>query len=68
LGVFEEEVGEVGEFAHEGDERGLGGFACGAQALIKWSEHGVMSGGGQLEKMAAVGGGFLCRIGLVCLG
>lgn len=31
FGVFEEEVGEFGEFAHEGNERDFGRFSGGAQ-------------------------------------
>ena len=43
LGIFEEEVGEFGEFTHQGDERDFSGFACGPEALIERTQHGVVS-------------------------
>ena len=37
----------MGEFAHEGDEGDFGGFAFGAEALIQWAEHGIVTRGDQ---------------------
>jgi hypothetical protein len=41
--AFKEEVGEFGEFAHEGDEREFGRFAGRPQALIKGPQHRVVT-------------------------
>ena len=55
VGVLDEAIHQADEFAHDGDEANLGGFAVGAQALVEGGEDGVGAGGadgGHVEDVA----------------
>src|SRR6266705_362433 len=47
VGIFEEVVHQDDEFAHDGGAGDFGGFACGAEPLVKLFELPVGAGGNQ---------------------
>ena len=58
MGVFEEAVEEVDEFANDGDEGDFVGFAACGEALVEGFEDGVVAdggGGAHVEDLANVG-------------
>ena len=57
-GGFEEEIGQLDEFAHEGNEGDFGGFSGGAEAEVKRAQDGVAPSGdegGHVEGRASQG-------------